>query len=311
MRILITAAGGDIAQAAIRIIRSVYPDFAIVGIDSKSQPFFSKFCDDFLVAPESSNQNYLTWINTLCSTHQIDLIIPLSEAEIEFLSSNRTKLKVNHISANPLALSVGLDKLKTAEFLNELGDYAPKSTDALSEDLSVYPLIIKERRGRGSRDVRLCKNYEEASTYIKLMKHPLVQEVLHPSDQEITCAVYRFADGEVRIIQLLRHLSGGRTLWATVILNDEITSMCELVASSLALVGAINIQLILTESGPKIFEINPRYSSTIEMRHEVGFEDLAWGLDEALGFPKRDYFEPHPGTLVGRRDQVFHFFGNQ
>lgn len=310
MKILITAVGGDIAQAAIRVIRSVYPDFLIVGIDSKSQPFFSKFCDGFFVAPESSNPSYLTWIDTLCRTHGIDLIIPLSEPEIEFMSTNRSKLKVNHISANPLALSVGLDKLKTVEFLNELGNYAPKSSDGLSEDLSAYPVIIKERRGRGSRDVRICKNFDEASTYIKLLRQPLVQEVLYPSDQEITCAVYRFADGEVRVIQLLRHLSGGRTLWATVILNDEITKMCKLIASSLSLVGAINIQLILTESGPKIFEINPRYSSTIEMRHEVGFEDLVWGLDEALGFPKRDYTAPHTGTLVGRRDQVLSFLGN-
>jgi carbamoyl-phosphate synthase large subunit len=310
VRILVTAAGGDIAQAAIRVIRSTYPDFTIVGIDAKLQPFFSKFCDEFLVAPESSNQNYISWINTLCNTHQIDLIIPLSEPEIELLSNSRRKLIVNHISANPLALSIGLDKLKTVQFLIELGDYAPNSSEVLSENLSAYPVVIKERRGRGSRDVRICKDFEEASTYFKLMKQPLVQELLYPSDQEITCAIYRFVDGETRIIQLLRHLSGGRTLWATVIQNDEITRMCELIASSLALVGSINIQLILTESGPKVFEINSRYSSTIEMRHEVGFEDLVWGLDEALGLPKRNYFEPRRGTLVGRRDQVFHFLGN-
>jgi carbamoyl-phosphate synthase large subunit len=311
MRLLITAIGGDIAQAAIRVIRSTYPDFTIVGIDSKPQPFFSKFCDVFLVAPECTDESYISWINDLSSECEIDLIIPLSEPEIEYLLNNEGKAKVKLVAVNKLALTVGLDKLHTSEFLNQLGDFAPKSSETLTDQPSEYPLIIKERRGRGSRDVRLCQDFEEASNYIKLMKHPIVQELLYPADQEITCAIYRFFDGEVRTIQLLRHLSGGRTLWATVTSNVEITKLCELIASALNLVGAINVQLILTKSGPKVFEINPRYSSTIEMRHEIGFEDLIWGIDEALGFPKREYFKPFAGTLVGRRDQVLHFIGEQ
>jgi carbamoyl-phosphate synthase large subunit len=311
MRLLITAIGGDIAQAAIRVIRSAYPDFTIVGIDSRPQPFFSRFCDEFLVAPECSEKGYLTWMINLCSKHEINLIIPLSEPEIEFLSINNVKIPVGLISVNKFAIAVGLDKLKTAEFLTQLGGFAAKSSETLSDRPSEYPLLIKERHGRGSRDVRICKDFDEASNYIKLMKHPIVQELLYPADQEITCAIYRFADGEVRTIQLLRHLSGGRTLWATVTLNVEITKLCELISSALDLVGAINVQLILTENGPKVFEINPRYSSTIEMRHQIGFEDLIWGLDEALGFPKRDFFKPLPGTLVGRRDHVVHFLGEQ
>ena len=311
MRLLITALGGDIAQAAMRVIRSEYPDFTIVGIDSKPQPFFTNFCDDFHLAPECSDSSYLTWINDLCCKYEIELIIPLSEPEIEFFISNNSKIHARFVSANKLASSIGLDKLKTAEFLAQLGDFAPKSFETLADCSLEYPLIIKERRGRGSRDVRLCLNFEEASNYIRLMKFPIVQELLYPADQEITCAIYRFSDGEVRNIQLLRQLSGGRTLWATVISNVEVTKLCELIASALDLVGAINIQLILTENGPKVFEINPRYSSTIEMRHEIGFMDLIWGLDEELGFPKREYFKPLPGTLVGRRDQVFYFLGEQ
>lgn len=311
MRLLITAIGGDIAQAAIRVIRSTYPDFTIVGIDSKPQPFFSKFCDVFLVAPQCSDDRYLSWINDLSDECKIDVVVPLSEPEIECILNNEGKVKVKLVAVNKLALTVGVDKLHTSEFLTQLGDFAPKSSETLTDQQSEYPLIIKERRGRGSRDVRLCRDFEEASNYIKLMKNPIVQELLYPADQEITCAIYRFFDGEVRTIQLLRHLSGGRTLWATVASNVEITKLCELIASALDLVGAINVQLILTKGGPKVFEINPRYSSTIEMRHEIGFEDLIWGIDEVLGFPKRDYFEPFPGTLVGRRDQVLHFIGEQ
>ena len=100
MRLLITAIGGDIAQAAIRVIRSTYPDFTIVGIDSKPQPFFSKFCDAFFVAPECTDESYLPWINDLSGGCEIDLIIPLSEPEIECFLNNRGKVQVKLVAVN-------------------------------------------------------------------------------------------------------------------------------------------------------------------------------------------------------------------
>ena len=59
--------------------------------------------------------------------------------------------------------------------------------------------------------------------------------------------------------------------------------MCESVAAGMNLYGSINIQLRITDKGPRIFEINPRFSSTVLMRHRIGFCDLLWAIDEAQG----------------------------
>jgi carbamoyl-phosphate synthase large subunit len=32
-----------------------------------------------------------------------------------------------------------------------------------------------------------------------------------------------------------------------------------------------------------VFEINPRFSSTVLMRHRLGFSDVLWAIDEAEG----------------------------
>ena len=50
---------------------------------------------------------------------------------------------------------------------------------------------------------------------------------------------------------------------------------------NLNLNGSINIQLRLTKNGPRVFEINPRFSSTALMRHRIGFSDVLWAIDEA------------------------------
>ena len=59
--------------------------------------------------------------------------------------------------------------------------------------------------------------------------------------------------------------------------------MCEAVAQGLGLRGSMNIQLRLTDKGPRIFEINPRISSTVLMRHRLGYTDVLWALDEVEG----------------------------
>ena len=79
---------------------------------------------------------------------------------------------------------------------------------------------------------------------------------MSPSTNEITCAVYRNKSGLVYSIQLLRKLNSGVTSWAKVINDNSITKLCSDIANSLDVVGSINIQLINTNKGPYIFEIN-------------------------------------------------------
>ena len=45
----------------------------------------------------------------------------------------------------------------------------------------------------------------------------------------------------------------------------------------------MNVQLRLTDRGPRVFEINPRFSSTVLMRHRMGFTDVLWAIEEAEG----------------------------
>ena len=56
-----------------------------------------------------------------------------------------------------------------------------------------------------------------------------------------------------------------------------------MIAEGLDLRGSMNIQLRLTDKGPRVFEINPRFSSTVLMRHRIGFSDVLWALEEAEG----------------------------
>ena len=70
--------------------------------------------------------------------------------------------------------------------------------------------------------------------------------------------------------------------------------------AALNVAGLYNIQLRLTDDGPKIFEINPRVSSTVVFRNKLGFEDFKWWVLEALGKELPHYDAVSAGTKIYR-----------
>ena len=53
-------------------------------------------------------------------------------------------------------------------------------------------------------------------------------------------------------------------------------------AEKINLEGSINVQLKINKKRYAIFEINPRLSSTVMMRHKMGFKDCVWWINYNL-----------------------------
>jgi carbamoyl-phosphate synthase large subunit len=304
MKILVTAIGGEISQSIIQVIRSEFAEAEIVGCDIASEPIASLKVDKYYLTLLASDPLYLSGILEICAKESVDLIIPVSEQEIAVFAKNNSTLPVKVLIANRSSIEIGFDKLTTSRFMLELGDFAPKTYPLFLGSPLRLPVIVKPRSGRGSQNVFRCEDMRDVYYYQESPEPIVFQEILEPSDMEITCGLYGDLEGRILSIQLHRKLSGGSTSWATVIKNEQITELCRMIGQKLDLVGAINVQLILTKDGPKVFEINPRYSSTVEMRHKLGFKDLVWGIEELLFGKPAVYNEPTIGTQVGRFYQV-------
>lgn len=300
--VLITAIGGDIAQGIAAILRQSFPGWNLTGIDVHSRHAGSLFVDRFYEAPRASDPGYEDALKTIVKRDAIDIVIPMSEAELQLLAS-RGYSEIGGaglLMANPLAIEVGADKLKTARFLESIGVPAPW-TD-LAENFLPHkhlPCIFKPRRGAGSKAVFRCDTVEEVEFYRQRHAEAIVQELLLPADQEVTCGVFRTGEGRIAVVQLLRTLTGGFTGWAQVIDDPEVFLQCSRLVEALDLRGSINVQLRITEKGPRIFEINPRFSSTVLMRHQMGFCDLVWSIQDLMGEDVH-LFSPQAGTTAVR-----------
>lgn len=282
--ILITGIGGDISQGVATILRENRPDLRLIGVDVHAQHGGHLFVDQFALVPSASAPDYVDAIKAIVSKHSVDVVIPMSEPELGATRPfSELAPSVKWITAGDRVVGAGLDKLETMRALTGLGVPVPW-TRPVSEGRPVaYPCILKNRSGSGSRAVFTVSNDEDVDYLVKRYPDAIFQELLEPADREVTCAVYRRRDGEVASLLMLRRLTGGFTGWAKIIKDEETSRMCEVIAQGLDLRGSMNIQLRLTDKGPRVFEINPRFSSTVLMRHRLGYTDVLWALDEAEG----------------------------
>ena len=282
--ILITAIGGDISQGVATILRENRPDIKLVGVDMQNQHGGRMFVDQYSLVPPASNKNYKREIQKLIKLYSIDAIIPMSEPELSAcLPFEDLANGVKWITSGHEVVAVGLDKLETTKAISNLGLPVPWTKKVADGEITAFPCILKSRIGSGSRGVTMVHTMEELSVLAKRLEKPLLQELLLPEDREVTCAVYRSRQGKVTCLQMLRRLMGGFTAWAQVICDMEVKEMCEKIAVGLNLQGSMNVQLRITKSGPRVFEINPRFSSTVVMRHRFGFTDVLWAVVEAEG----------------------------
>jgi len=283
--VLITGIGGDISQGVATILRECRKDLCLVGVDVHSQHGGKLFVDFYETVPSAVDPNYLSAIGAIIQKYQVGIFIPMTEPELGALRPFSFPLfsDMVWITSGAKMVTAGLDKFATIKAMEQLGLPVPWTIPVENGDPLSYPCILKNRYGSGSRAVFELQNNEDATFYRKRYPNAVFQEMLEPANREITCAVYRRSDGVVYSLLMLRRLTGGFTGWAKIIDNSEVTLMCERIAIGLDLKGSMNVQLRLTDQGPRVFEINPRFSSTVLMRHRLGFKDVLWAIEEAEG----------------------------
>lgn len=304
--VLITGCGSDIAQNLGRILKKTQWAETLIGCDVKADHLGGLVFDMCDRLPYADDPRYFEALKQCIEKYSIDLIIPASEAELgRLVASGLTEQFANVplLMANAKAITIGLDKYATAQFLEQHQLNAPWTRRVLEGLPLETPCILKKRFGQGAKHLVLIPDQELAQYYAKHRLNDIWQELLMPDDQEYTCGLYRSRMGEVRSIIIKRVLLGGVTAQGTVTIHREIEAYLHQIASLLDLQGSINVQLRLTARGPVVFEINPRFSSTVYFRHLLGFDDLVWMLMEQQGLPMPDYIPPQPETRFCRLTQ--------
>jgi carbamoyl-phosphate synthase large subunit len=286
MNVFITGVGGDLAQNVISCLRKIENVKRIVGSDISSYNSGALFVDHFVLISKPDEQNYLSLLLKFFNEYEIDFFIPLNQREIEFFSNldqlvfNRLFEKVKFVGLNRYIVQTFLDKLETSKWLKQSGFTTPNLYRAQEISDVIFPVIVKPRFGSGSKGVHKTNNMEQVEAAILLTKGPIVQQFVDGDDSEFTVGIFSNRI-DTKVISFRRLIAGsGATSWARHEVHESIVMMGLTLANKLNLHGSINVQLRIKDRNLYIFEINPRFSSTVLMRSELGFNDVAWSLGD-------------------------------
>jgi len=286
--LLITAVCGDIGGGAVRALRESAA--RLIGCDMKTGCPVGPMLDNFFIAPAARDSDkYIAFLKEVISAEQIDAFLPISEPEIEVLNERREEVEslgVKLLLNNQLIINSFLDKLRMADFLNNIGIRVPRTILLKDYDGSIgFPVIVKPRKGYGSKRLWMVENNDDLA-YVKRKDDGLliVQEYLGCDEEEYTTGV--FSDGcNVSSISFNRRLGfGGLSAAAVYCESPFLEELSKKIALATGLCGCINIQSRrLADDLFVPFEINPRLSSTLPFRKHFGFDDAVWWLNILQG----------------------------
>lgn len=264
------------------------------------------------IFPLAADPGYLEHLEHYVEKNNIDIVFAGTQHELAKISRFRDKtLKAATISS--ASADICMDKVKTSATLSRHGIRVPL-TCTLEEYLvsKQYdgPIVVKPNHSSSSRSIFRLKDRAEAQRLVdeKTIHSTnfLVQERLVGEEYTCGCYVDRYSKQISTIIFRRTLTPDGATAFGEIIENHTIEQYVTAVGRALVAEGMdfghVNVQLILTEQGPVLFEINGRLSSTEASKAHYGFNSCAAFVSNIV------HQKPYTGWDIARAGRFLRYY---
>lgn len=283
--VLLTGAGGAVIPGLIEHLRS--SGYRVFAADMDRYAVGLYFADQGFVIPAGASHDFLPVLREICLQNEINVVVPLVDEELLSASALESDGVIVLLPRQEF-VSVCLDKYLLMQHLEAANIPAPNTRLAgTGLETLTFPLVIKPRRGRGSRGLGIVKSEKELELFLKNSAYSaedlIVQEYIDGTEFTVSVVVWR--DGEVQaVVPKEVVLKRGITHLAVTRRSSEIERVCHEIQEKLRADGPFNVQLRINRNTGKAttFEINPRFSTTISLTIAAGVDELGGLIIQAM-----------------------------
>lgn len=273
--VLVTAIG---SFSATNVINSLNEDSRInkvYGCDiyPKEWHHISKECVEVFKAPFVTQEMlYLEFIKKTVFEYNIDIIIPLTDIEVDFFNIYREEFKDVLVTIGSTEfLNIARDKYQLNNVLINNNISTPKTylIDQLTDNL--FPLIGKPKNGRSSEGVLYLENFSDLLPNYDYQNY-IFQEIIK-GDIITIDMVRNDNDNSIAIIprkELIRTKNGAGTT-VELFYDKKLIQLANNISKLLKCSGAYNIEFIATSNDFYLIDVNPRFSAGIGFTHIMGY----------------------------------------
>ena len=228
--------------------------------------------------PAALDPLFTSAVVDLCKKLDIDLLVPGVDEELLKIWDASEELPTTKLFMPKASFVTAMnDKLKMNRLFMRYGLDVPRAVQADETTTGLtFPVVVKPRVGRGSRDIFIIDQPHKLSPMLDALNGPIenwmVQERV--DGKEYTVQVVCGADSSVLVVlPILALEKRGSTTVAEIADDPEIKEYCKLINRCFSPQGTYNVQLIKSGDGRiRCFEVNPRISTTFCMAIKAGFD---------------------------------------
>lgn len=288
--VLVTGVGGP---AGISVVRSLLARrntrVIAADMDRFASGLYLVAPDRRILVPAGLAAEFVPVLLDRCRSLGVDVVFPTVDVELPAIATRRDEFSAIGVAvASPglATVEICLDKLALAERC--AGVLPVPRTEVLGPAAAVgrrYPVVVKPRRGAGSRDISVVGSEAELRA-LGSDDTRLVQDLLPGAEFSVDV----FADLAGHVVAAvprsrLRVDSGVSVAGAT--LHDaELEDAARRVATAIGLTTVANVQLRRDRAGrAALLEVNPRFPGAMPLTIAAGVDMPSLTLDAVLGRP--------------------------
>jgi carbamoyl-phosphate synthase large subunit len=239
--------------------------------------------DAHAFVPRVDDPTYVDALHALVLEHDVELVVPLTDLDHSILARAKDRLGALVLLPEAEVVDALADKWRAHELFLANGIGSPPTW--LPEDVPgdvEFPVLVKARRGFGSRGIYRCHDRRELEFFLDYAsEESMVQSCCRGEEFSIDL----FCDVDSRCLNAVPRTmiesKGGESIKGMTIADDELVEVGRHVSETLRLVGPANVQCFREPDGTHVVtDINPRFGGAFPLPTAAGsrYPELALAL---------------------------------
>jgi carbamoyl-phosphate synthase large subunit len=239
--------------------------------------------DAHAFVPTVDSPEYVDALRALVYEHDISLVVPLTDLDHGVLSRAKDRLGALVLLPEPEIVDALADKWLAHTYFLDRGIGSPPTwlPDGLPSDLA-FPVLVKARRGFGSRGIYRCRDRRELEFFLDYASEDSMVQACCGGEE---FSIDVFCDLDSRCLNAVPRTmiesKGGESIKGMTIADEELVEVGRHVSETLGLVGPANVQCFREPDGSHLVtDINPRFGGAFPLPTAAGsrYPELALAL---------------------------------
>ena len=239
--------------------------------------------DHHALVPRIEDAGYVPALRALVDEHGVELVVPLTDLDQLTLAESRDELGALVLLPDAETVERLGDKYLAHVLFEDQGIASPPTwlPNGVPDD-ATFPLLVKARRGFGSRHIYRADDRAQLGFFLGYTPvESIVQACL--GGEEFSIDVFCDLDGRClnAIPRTMIESKGGESIKGMTIRDERLIELARDVAEKLQLVGPANIQCFRERDGTHfVTDINPRFGGGFPLPLAAGgrYPELALAL---------------------------------